>query len=369
MKIPAVDLRALPPELRRAHDAAHTRVLNRGQFVLGPELVAFEKEFAAFCGVAHCVGVGNGYDALTLALRALGVLPGDEILVPAHTYIATWLAIDAAGAIPRPAPVNPATFNLEPKDLERLLTPRTRGILAVHLYGLPAPMAELRVLAKAKGLFLLEDAAQAHGATLHGVKTGALGDAAAFSFYPTKNLGAFGDGGAVTTNDARVAEQVRRLRNYGESTQRYHCSEIGVNSRLDELQSAFLRASLPWLTGWNERRRQQAAMYTAILEPAGVAIPHAFAGAEPVFHQYVVRVQNRDRVCEALVARGVEARVHYPVAPHAQRCYAGRQFASESGLAGAELLAGSVLSLPIGPHLSDAQVREAAEAVAQECKR
>ena len=258
--VPFLDLRAAHAEVRDALDAAYRRVVGSGAYVLGAEVEAFEREFAAYCGVGHCVGVGNGLDALHLVLRAYGVGPGDEVVVPSNTFVATWLAATHAGATPVPVEPDPATYNLDPARLEAAITPRTRAIVAVHLYGQPADMDPVREVARRHGLPVVEDAAQAHGARYRGRRAGALGDAAAFSFYPGKNLGGLGDGGAVTTDDAALADRVRVLRNYG-SREKYHNEVVGVNSRLDPLQAAFLRAKLPHLDAWNARRAAVAARY------------------------------------------------------------------------------------------------------------
>lgn len=353
MTVPFLDLRAAHAELREEMDAAMAGVLDRGWFVLGPQLEAFEREFAAYCGVRHCVGVANGLDALRLVLLAWGIGAGDEVIVPSHTFIATWLAVSQTGATPVPVEVDAATFNIDPALVEAAVTPRTRAIIPVHLYGQPADMGPLRAVASRHGLLVLEDAAQAHGARYRGRRTGGLGDAAAFSFYPGKNLGALGDGGAVTTDDDDLAREVRLLANYG-SARKYEHLRKGVNSRLDELQAAVLRAKLPRLDHWNERRRQLADELREGLADSGLALPHAPDWSEPVWHLFVVRSKVRDALQAGLRARGVETLVHYPVPPHLQPAYP-----ECDGLAGtlpvAELLAGEVLSLPMGPHVTPAQ--------------
>jgi dTDP-3-amino-3,4,6-trideoxy-alpha-D-glucose transaminase len=359
--VPFLDLGAAHAELRDALDAAWRRVVAANRFVLGPEVEAFEAEFAAYCEAAHCVGVGNGLDALTLILRALGIGAGDDVIVPSHTYIATWLAVTHAGARPIPVEPDPATFNLDPARVEAAVTARTRAIMPVHLYGQPADMAPLAQIAARHGLALVEDAAQAHGARYRGRRVGALATAAGFSFYPSKNLGALGDGGAVVTADASLAARVRRLANYG-SQRKHHHEALGVNSRLDELQAALLRAKLAALDGWNERRRQAAASYRRLLGGAAVVVPGVPSWADPVWHLFVVRSAARDRLQVALRAAGVETLVHYPTAPHLQPAYAGLHLA-EGSLPIAERLQREVLSLPLWPQIRADQQQRVADAV------
>jgi len=355
MRVPFLDLGAATAELRPQIDAAIARVLDSGWYVLGPEVEAFERDFAAACGAGECVGVANGLDALTLILRAYGIGPGDEVLVPANTYVASWLAVSAVGAAPVPVEPDPATQNLDPARAAAALGPRTRAVMAVHLYGRLADTAPLAALCRERGIPLVEDCAQAHGAERDGRRAGALGDAAGFSFYPGKNLGALGDGGAVVTSDPELADRVRVLRNYG-SRRKYENEVAGVNSRLDPLQAAVLGAKLPVLDAWNARRRAIAERYTAGLAGLDGLVRPAPAGADHVWHQYVVRVAGRDRVQAALAERGVATLVHYPVPPHRSGAYAGGRWPA---LPLTERLATEVLSLPIGPHLA----AEAAEAV------
>jgi dTDP-3-amino-3,4,6-trideoxy-alpha-D-glucose transaminase len=335
------------------------RVLASRQFVLGPELDAFEREFAAYCGAGHCIGVGNGLEAISLLLRAYGIGAGDEVVVPAHTFVATWLGVSETGATPVPVAVDEATANLDPARIAAVLTPRTRAIMPVHLYGQPADMDSVRELAADRGLRVLEDAAQAHGARWRGERTGNLADGAAFSFYPGKNLGALGDAGAITCEDDGVAERCRALRNYG-SPRKYVHETIGVNSRLDELQAAVLRVKLAHLDRWNERRRVIAGRYLRELE--GVALPRVQDGAESVWHLFVIRAPDRDGLARRLSAAGVETLVHYPVAPHETGAYAGLATDPDQ-VAAAARLARTVLSLPIGPHLGDADVGRVIAAV------
>ncbi len=351
--IPFVDLRAANAEVRAELDAAWQRVIASGWWVLGPEVEAFEAEFAAYCGATHCVGVGNGLDALTLILRALGIGRGDEVLVPSNTYIATWLAATHAGATPVPVEPCADTYNLDPARLESAITPRTRAILPVHLYGQPADMAAIVAIARRHGLAVIEDAAQAHGARCRGARVGTLANAAAFSFYPTKNLGAVGDAGAVVTDDGDLAGRVRALRNYG-ARERYRHELPGVNSRLDELQAALLRVKLARLDAWNGCRRDAAARYRSLLadEPA-VVLPQVAPWADPVWHLFVVRLAKRDAVRARLEAEGIAALVHYPVPPHRQPAYA--ELGWERGsLPIGERLHDEVLSLPLWPQIGEA---------------
>jgi len=359
--VPFLDLRAATAEIRVELDKALGRVLASGRYVLGPEVEAFEREFSAFVGTDHCVGVGNGLDAIELALRALGVGTGDEVIVPSNTYIATWLAVTRLGALVVPVEPNLETYNIDPGRVEAAITPRTRAIVAVHLYGQPADMDPLRTIASARGVGLVEDAAQAHGAGYRGRRVGGLGDAAAWSFYPTKNLGALGDGGAVTTNDPDVADRVRVLRNYGSRTK--YVNEIrGVNSRLDELQAAVLRVKLRLLDGWNQRRRRVAALYLDGLGSTALRLPETAPGADPVWHLFVVRSEARDRLREHLTKNDVQTLIHYPIPPHRQAAYADLGY-PVGAFPIAERIHRECLSLPIGPHLTDGQVRDVIDAV------
>ncbi len=363
MKTAFLDLASLNAEVADELDAALLRVRSQGSYVQGPEVAAFEQEFATYCGTGHCVGVGNGMDALELALRAAGIGPGDEVIVPSHTFIATWLAVTACGATV--VPVEPAEghFNIDPSAILAALTPRTRAIVPVHLYGEPADMDAINAIAARHGLFVLEDAAQAHGARYQGRRTGSLGHAAAFSFYPAKNLGALGDGGAVVTGDAALAERVRRLGNYG-SSQKYVHPELARNSRLDEIQAACLRVKLRRLDHWNERRRAQAEHYAGGLSACGLGLPATTANVESAWHLYVVRSSVRDQIREKLGAVGIETGLHYPTPPHLQAAYATLGLAPGS-LPRAERLAREVLSLPIGWNFDAAAVaRRIAECIA-----
>ena len=365
MSIPFLDLGATYRELRAEIDEAVGSVLASGWYVLGTEVAAFEAEFAAYTDAAHCVGVGNGLDALELALRACGVGPGDEVIVPSNTYIATWLGVSALGAIPVPVEPDPRTYNLDPSAVEAALTARTRAILPVHLYGSPADLGPLLALASTHGLKVVDDAAQAHGARLGGRRIGGLADVTAWSFYPGTNLGAFGDGGAVTTNDSALADRISTLRNYG-SRVKYHNEERGLNSRLDELQAAALRVKLRHLDEWNDRRRAIAAIYDRELADTGLVLPARPIDTEPVWHLYVVQSRDRDALQRDLADLGVQTLIHYPVPPHLQPAYADLGLA-RGQFPVAEHLHDHVLSLPIGPHLRSEQVDRVVEAVRASC--
>ena len=353
-RVPFLDLRAAYDELRDELDAAALRVLHSGWYVLGPEVEAFEAEFADWVGTEHAVGCASGLDALVLALRALGVGPGDEVIVPSNTYIATWLAVSAVGATLVPVEPDETTHAMRPDAVEAAVTPRTAVVLCVHLHGRVAYARELRALCDGRGLALVEDAAQAHGAR----GAGRTGDVAAFSFYPSKNLGAHGDAGAITTSDAAIADRVRMLRNYG-SRERYLNEERGLNSRLDPLQAAMLRVKLRHVAAWNDRRRALAARYAAGLAGTGLVLPED-AGDDHVWHLYVVRSEGRDALRDALDAAGVATLVHYPVPPHRSPAYADHALGP---FPVAERLAGEVLSLPIGPHLPASAVDRVCDAV------
>ncbi len=362
MIVPFLDLQAAYQELAPEIDETLNRVLRAGRYILGPELEAFEEEFAAFCGAAHAVGVGNGLEALELALRAHGIGPGDEVIVPANTFIATWLAVTRTGA--RPVPVDPeeASGNITAEGMDGAITPRTRAVVPVHLYGLPADMDPIRDLAERKGWVVIEDAAQAHGAKYRGNKVGSLGHAAAFSFYPGKNLGALGDGGAVVTNDTAIAERVRLLRNYG-SREKYIHEVPGVNSRLDEMQAAVLRVKLRHLEEWNRRRKEAARLYLEELAAIpDLLLPRVPSHADPAWHLFVLRHAERDRLQSHLRAWGVETLIHYPVPPHRSPAYRALGLRPEDYPV-AEKLSRSVLSLPMGPHLTPEMQRQVVSAI------
>ena len=344
-QVPFLDLASLHAGLEDELTAAFHRVLRSGRYILGEEVEAFEEEFAGYCGARYCVGVGSGLDALHLILRAYGIGPGDEVIVPANTYIATWLAVSHAGAVPVPVEPDPRTYNIDPAGIPGAVTERTRAVIAVHLFGQPADMDPIVEVARSHGLVVIEDAAQAHGARYKGRRVGSLGDAAAFSFYPAKNLGALGDGGAVVTGDAALADRVRVLRNYG-SREKYVHEVKGFNSRLDPLQAAFLRVKLKHLDVWNAGRSAVAAAYTRELAPLSppLVLPAVHPDAEPVWHQYVVRCADRDGLRAHLARCGIETMVHYPIPPHRQRAYGDLRGAR---LRVAEDLAATSLSLPV----------------------
>lgn len=355
MNVPFLDLKPAYRELQTELDAAWRRVIESGWYVLGEEVEAFEREFAAYCGAKHCVGVGNGLDALILILRAHEIGPESEVIVPANTYIATWLAVSYVGATPVPVEPDLQTFNLDPDRIEAAITSRTRAIIPVHLYGQPAAMDAIREIALRHGLKIIEDAAQAHGGAFQGKRTGNLGDAAAFSFYPTKNLGAFGDAGAVVTDDDGIADRVRVLRNYG-SRAKYYNEVKGVNSRLDPIQAAFLRVKLKCLDDWNARRGQIARQYLEGLnECPDLILPSVADGAEPAWHQFVLRHPRRDQLQKHLNESGVGTLVHYPVPPHLSGAYASSGW-KRGDFPLTEELADTVLSIPIGPHLRDDEI-------------
>ena len=352
VRIPFLDLRAAQAELQRELDDAWARVNARGWYILGPEVEAFEAEFAAWVGARYCIGVGNGLDALRLALSAMDIGPGDEVIVPAHTYIATWLAVSHVGAQLVPVDCDPVTFTFDAAQLEAAVSNRTKVILPVHLYGQAADLGAIRSIASRVGARVLEDAAQAHGTRFHERRIGSSADAVAWSFYPTKNLGALGDGGAVTTNDPILADQVRLLRNYGCHTKYIHDVQ-GFNTRLDELQAAMLRVKLRHLEAWNLRRKKVADRYATGLVGTLLTLPTTPPWSTPAWHLYVVRTREREAVRRDLHAAGVETMVHYPVPPFRQRAY--EDFAAQaSRWPVADQLAGEVLSLPLSPHLSAA---------------
>jgi len=367
-EVPFLDLRDVHARYADELKAAAARVIDSGHYVLGEELAAFEREFAAWCGVRHALGVGNGLDALALILRGylgLGALAeGDEVIVPGNTFIASFLAVSANRLVPVPVEPDPVSFNLDPACVAAAIGPRTRAIMAVHLYGQLADMPALVALARRHGLLLIEDAAQAHGATRDGRKAGAFGDAAAFSFYPAKNLGALGDGGAVVTGDARLAERVAALRNYGSDTKYHHLFQ-GVNSRLDEIQAALLRVKLRHLDEDVALRRRVARRYRDGIRHPQIALPEVAHEEQHAWHLFVVRCHRRDALQRHLQAKGVQSQVHYPVPPHRQPAYAELR---EAWLPLTERLHEEVLSLPLGPSLGeDAVARVIAACNAFEC--
>lgn len=362
MTVPFLDLTP-PPDVAAEIEEALVRVARSGRYLLGPELAAFEREFAAHAGTEHCVAVGSGLDALRLALQARGIGPGDEVLVPGQTFVATWLAVAAVGASVVPVDVDPGSHLIDVDAAHAAVGPRTAAVVPVDLYGHPAPHPELRALCDTHGLWLLDDAAQAHGARLHGRPVAAWADAAAWSFYPGKNLGAMGDGGAVTTDDPALARRLRRLRNYGSERKFVHL-EQGTNSRLDELQAAVLRIRLRALPAAAARREHVARAYVRGLGDLGadLALPPVAPGAEPSHHLFPVRAADRDGLRAALADAGVETLVHYPIPPARQPAFA-RTPAAAARLPHADRAAATVLSLPMGPHLTDADVAHVVAAV------
>lgn len=360
--VPFLDLRAPYLELREDIDAALLRTADSGWYLLARELEAFERAYADHVGAKHCIGVANGLDALHLALRAMGVGPGDEVIVPSNTYIATWIAVTQAGGTPVPVEPDERTFNLDPDRVEAAITARTKVILPVHLYGQPADMDALGRIAARHGLRILDDAAQAHGARCGGRRIGGLGDVTAWSFYPGKNLGAFGDAGGVTTNDDALADAIRVLRNYG-SRVKYVNEVVGYNSRLDEIQAAVLSAKLPHLDAWNARRTRLAERYAQGLRDSGLVLPYTADWAESAWHLYVVRTEARDALQRALQGAGIGTMIHYPIPPHLQAAYAHLNIDAEA-FPIARRMASEVLSLPMGPHLTDEQQDRVIEAVA-----
>jgi len=359
-RVPLFATAEAPAPLLDEVAAAQRRVLDSGRYILGPEVEAFEREFAAYVGVRHCVGVANGTEALTIALRGLGVAPGDEVVVPALTFFASAEAVVNAGARPVFCDVDPRTFTMTAASAAAAIGPRTAGLLPVHLFGNPAPVAELRELADAHGLWLLEDAAQAAGAALEGRRAGALGDAAAFSFMPAKNLGGFGDGGAVLTDDGEVAATVRRLRTHGSTDKRLHTA-VGYNSRLDELQAAGLRVLLPHLQEWTAARRRAARAYAEGGLGELIELPVETRGGESCYHLYVVLAERREGLAAALAEAGIESRAYYTVPLHRQPAL--RDYAPDRELPAAEAVAARSLALPMGPALGAAQAAAVVAAV------
>jgi len=365
MNVPFLEIRSGYIELKSDLDAAMRRIMDSGWYLLGQELEAFEAAYAEYCGVSHCIGVANGLDALHLTLRACGIGPGDEVIVPSNTYIATWLAVSYAGATPVPVEPDPQTCNLDSDRIEAAITSRTRAIMPVHLYGQPADMDPILEIGRRHGLKVIEDNAQAQGARYKGRRTGGLGDAAGNSFYPGKNLGAFGDAGAITTNDPKLADRVRTLRNYG-SKKKYYNEFKGFNSRLDEVQAGLLRVKLRKLDEWNQRRARIAQVYLAQIssQDAQLLLPHVPVWAEPVWHLFVVRHPKRDALQLRLNEAGIGTLIHYPVPPHRSGAYAEEWAGKpQPQLPVADTLANTVLSLPIGPHVSEEQVRAVIDAV------
>ncbi|QAV25786.1 aminotransferase [Neobacillus thermocopriae] len=359
--IPFLDLKKINLQYKEEIEVAIARVLESGWYILGNEVASFEEEFAQYCGVKHCIGVANGLDALTLIIRAYGFGPGDEIIVPANTYIATILAISANGATPVLVEPDIKSYNLDPSKIEEKITSKTKGIIVVHLYGQVVNMDPINEIAKKYNLKVIEDAAQAHGAVYGDKRAGSLGDAAGFSFYPGKNLGALGDGGAITTNDDELAEKLRALRNYG-SHEKYKNLFKGVNSRLDEIQAAILRVKLKYLDKDNENRRQIAEYYLNHIKNEKVILPIIESGnrLSHVWHLFVVRVENRDRFQKYLKENGIQTIIHYPIPPHKQKAY---QEWNHCSFSISEQIHKTVISLPISPVLAFEHVKKIVKVV------
>jgi dTDP-4-amino-4,6-dideoxygalactose transaminase len=361
LTVPFLEVGQATAECRQEIEGGIRRVLESARYIGGPEVAAFEEEYADYCEAKHCVGVANGLDALHLALRAAEIGPGDEVIVPSNTFIATWLAVSLVGASPVPVEPDPETHNLDPARLEAALSPRTRAIIPTHLYGQPANLDPILELARERQLVVIEDAAQAHGARYGGRRIGSHGDMVCWSFYPGKNLGALGDAGAVTTNDPELAGRIRALGNYG-STAKYVSPVRGVNSRLDPIQAAVLRAKLKRLDDWNSRRRDLAGRYLGALKDRGIGLPAVISEAEAVWHLFVIQHPHRDDLQRKLASAGIETLIHYPIPPHLQGAYADSGYPKGS-LPVAETLASTVLSLPIGPHLTMQDAARVIEAV------
>ena len=354
--IPFLDLKAPYLELKAELDEAIQRAVSSGWFIGGPEVDQFEADYAAYCEVDHAVGVANGLDALHLALRAMGVGAGDEVIVPSNTYIATWLAVAQCGATPVPVEPDEATYNIDPTLIEAAVTSKTKVILPVHLYGQPADLDPILEIARKHGLRVLEDGAQAHGALYKGKRLGGYGDAVAWSFYPGKNLGAMGDAGAVTTNDPDLADRIKVLRNYG-SRVKYVNEVQGYNSRLDPIQAAILRVKLTYLDEWNNRRRVMATQYQNGLAESGLILPTVPDWADPAWHLYVVRHANRESFQKQLESQGVSTLIHYPIPPHLQGAFKNMGF-KKGDFPIAERIHDEIISLPISPSLTAQEAKQ-----------
>lgn len=361
MKIPFLDLKASYIELKEELDEAYHRVMESGWYILGQEVEAFEEEYASYCGAKYCVGVGNGLDALHLILRAMDIGVGDEVIVPSNTYIATWLAVSYAGAIPVPVEPDKKTYNINPELIETAITSKTKAILPVHLYGQPVDMDSIVDIANRNDLKVVVDGAHAHGARYKGSRSKCLGDAAGYSFFPSKNLGAFGDGGAVVTNDFSLAERVKLLRHYG-AKEKYLNKVKGFNSRLDELQAAILRVKLKYLDEWSVRRNSIAKQYLEGLVSTELILPYVPEWVEPVWHLFVVRTPNRNALQNYLNSEGIDTMIHYPVPPHLQNAYADLK-CIKGDLPISEMMHNEVLSLPMGHHLKQGDVARISKSI------
>jgi len=361
LSIPLINPRASYLDCKEEIDAAIARVMESGRYILGQEVAAFEQEFAAYIGVQFGIGVGSGTEALHIALKACGIQPGDEVITVSHTAVATVAAIQLCGARPILIDIDPQTFVIDANRIERAITSRTKVILPVHLYGNVADMQSIRSIADRHGLRIVEDCAQSHGATYGGQKSGTLGNLAAFSFYPTKNLGAFGDAGMVVTNDPELSDLVRLLREYG-WRQRYVSEIPGLNSRLDELQAAILRVKLKYLDQWNEERRKKAKIYTGMLSPLGIVCPSEGLGVKHVYHLYVIRTRERDALQAFLKKKGIQTLIHYPVPIHLQKAYKDLGY-RHGDLPLTEQCSLEILSLPFFPELKECEIGEVAESI------
>ena len=361
--LPLVDLKAQHAAIAAEVQAALDRVMANTDFILGADVAEFESEFAAYCEAAHCVGLDSGMSALELGMRAMDIGPGDEVITPAGSFIASSSAISFTGATPVWVDVDPKTYNIDPDVIEAAITPRTKAIMAVHLYGQPAEMDRILEIGRKHGLPVIEDACQSHGARYRGRRTGSMGAFAAFSFYPAKNLGAYGDAGALTTDDTALAERVRMMRNYGQR-EKYDHVYLAWNRRLDTIQAAVLRVKLRHLDRWNESRRTIASLYGELLQESGAILPYASPDCEHVYHLYVVQVEERERVQNELSARGISTGIHYPVPIHLQEAYRAAGFGPGSFPA-TEAAANRLLSLPMYPELSEEGVRRVAGALGQ----
>ena len=356
-----LDLRSSYFEIKPEIDQAVHKVLDSGQHILGDELDAFESEWAFFCSAKYAIGVGSGLDALTLGLLAMEVGPGDEVIVPAHTFIATWLAVVRVGA--KPVPVSPClkTYNIDCSKIKEVITDRTKAIIPVHLYGQPADLSSICEIARKNNVFVLEDAAQAHGAKYKGQTLGAHGDAVAWSFYPGKNLGAFGDAGAVTTNNTSFADRIRRLRNYG-TKQKYIHDCQGINSRMDEIQASILRVKLKHLVSWNKRRASQAKFYINHINKNKFTVPTISSKCVSSWHLFVIRCKHRDQLQRFLREKNIETIIHYPTPPQKQKAFVTTDTFFEN-CPRTENICNEVVSLPIGPHLSDEDIESVTDAI------
>jgi dTDP-4-amino-4,6-dideoxygalactose transaminase len=362
-RLPLVDLRAQHASIATEVEAALDNVMANADFILGADVAEFEKEFARYCGAEQCVGLDSGMSALELGMRAMGIGPGDEVITPAGSFIASSSAISFTGATPVWVDVDSKTYNIDPALIEAAITPRTKGIMAVHVYGQPADMDPILAIGRKHDLPVIEDACQSHGAHYKGRRTGSMGAFGAFSFYPAKNLGAYGDAGALTTNDSELADKVRMMRNYGQR-EKYDHVYLAWNRRLDTIQAAVLRVKLRHLDGWNEARKRVASLYGELLAGSGVALPATAAGAEHVYHLFVIQVDERPRVQEELAARGISTGIHYPLPIHLQEAYRGAGFGPGT-FPVTEAAAKRILSLPMYPELTEDGVRRVAAALGE----